>query len=95
MDLKRYALRYHREGRAGKIEVVSTKPCVTQRDLSLAYTPGVAEPCRVIARDPSKIYDFTAKGNLVAVVSNGSTLNPASPCFPFRISAVSITAWCA
>jgi malate dehydrogenase (oxaloacetate-decarboxylating)(NADP+) len=68
------ALDYHRQGRPGKIEVVSTKPCVTQKDLSLAYTPGVAEPCRVIAQDPDAVYDYTAKGNLVAVVSNGTAV---------------------
>ncbi len=68
------ALRYHSEGRKGKIEVVATKPCVTQRDLGLAYTPGVAEPCRDIHKDVSKVYDYTAKGNLVAVVSNGTAV---------------------
>lgn len=68
------ALDYHRRGRKGKIEVVATKPCLTQRDLSLAYTPGVAEPCREIVRDPNEIYNYTAKGNLVAVVSNGSAV---------------------
>ncbi len=68
------ALRYHSEGRKGKIEVVATKPCVTQRDLGLAYTPGVAEPCRDIHEDVSKVYDYTAKGNLVAVVSNGTAV---------------------
>ena len=73
-DLKEKALAYHAEGRPGKIEVVPTKPTETQRDLSLAYTPGVAEPCREIARDPSLAYRYTAKGNLVAVVSNGSAV---------------------
>jgi len=68
------ALRYHSEGRKGKIEVASTKPCVTQRDLAMAYTPGVAEPCRDIHEDVSKVYDYTAKGNLVAVVSNGTAV---------------------
>jgi malate dehydrogenase (oxaloacetate-decarboxylating)(NADP+) len=68
------ALDYHRQGRPGKIEVVSTKPCVTQKDLSLAYTPGVAEPCRAIAQDPERAYDYTTKGNLVAVVSNGTAV---------------------
>jgi malate dehydrogenase (oxaloacetate-decarboxylating)(NADP+) len=74
MDLRNDALSYHRGGRPGKIEVVSTKPCATQRDLSLAYTPGVAEPCRAIAADPAAVYDYTAKGNLVAVVSNGTAV---------------------
>ncbi|HOJ32607.1 MAG TPA: NADP-dependent malic enzyme [Candidatus Hydrogenedentes bacterium] len=68
------SLRYHREGRRGKIEVTPTKPCRTQRDLSLAYTPGVAEPCRVIEKDPAAIYEYTAKGNLVAVISNGTAV---------------------
>ncbi len=68
------ALDYHSQGRPGKIEVTPTKPCLTQIDLSLAYTPGVAEPCRAIAEDPSKVYDYTAKGNLVAVVTDGSAV---------------------
>jgi len=68
------ALAYHSRGRAGKIEVISTKRCRTQRDLSLAYTPGVAIPCRVIHKDPDRVYDYTAKGNLVAVVSNGTAV---------------------
>src|SRR3984957_16243761 len=68
------ALRYHAEGRPGKIEVVPTKPCLTQRDLSLAYSPGVAEPCLEIERRPDAAYEYTAKGNLVAVVSNGTAV---------------------
>ncbi len=68
------ALAYHREGRKGKIEVVNTKPCITQRDLGLAYTPGVAEPCREIEKNPEMVYEYTAKGNLVAVVSNGTAV---------------------
>ncbi len=71
---KEDALEYHSMGRKGKIEVIVTKPCVTQRDLSLAYTPGVAEPCREIEKDVSKVYDYTAKGNLVAVISNGTAV---------------------
>ena len=74
MIRKEDALAYHVEGRAGKIEVKSTKPCLTQRDLSMAYTPGVAEPCREIERDPDKVFDYTAKGNLVAVVTNGTAV---------------------
>lgn len=66
------ALEYHRSGRKGKIEVVATKPCRTQADLSLAYTPGVAEPCREIARSPELSYEYTARGNLVAIVTNGT-----------------------
>jgi len=68
------ALDYHSQGRRGKIEVISTKPCATQRDLSMAYTPGVAEPCRVIAAHPEDAYTYTAKGNLVAVISNGTAV---------------------
>ena len=68
------ALNYHSQGRKGKIEVISTKPCTTQRDLGMAYTPGVAEPCREIEQNPDTAYDYTAKGNLVAVVSNGTAV---------------------
>ena len=68
------ALNYHSQGRKGKIEVISSKPCTTQRDLGMAYTPGVAEPCRDIEKNPNKVYDYTAKGNLVAVVSNGTAV---------------------
>lgn len=71
---KQEALEYHSKGRPGKIEVKPTKPLKTQRDLSLAYTPGVAEPVREIDRDPSLAYKYTAKGNLVAVVSNGTAI---------------------
>ena len=65
---------YHRQAPAGKIEISTTKPTNTQRDLSLAYSPGVAAPCRDIAADPESVFEYTAKGNLVAVVSNGSAL---------------------
>ena len=68
------ALAYHTGKRHGKTQVVPTKPCVTQRDLSLAYTPGVAEPCLDIAKDPELAYEYTNKGNLVAVVSNGTAV---------------------
>ena len=74
MIRKEDALKYHSEGRKGKIEVVSTKPCITQRDLSLAYTPGVADPCLEIHKDVQKVFDYTARGNLVAVVSNGTAV---------------------
>jgi malate dehydrogenase (oxaloacetate-decarboxylating)(NADP+) len=74
MIRKEEALEYHRRGRRGKLEVIPSKPCLTQRDLSLAYTPGVAEPCREIARDPDLVFEYTAKGNLVAVVSNGTAV---------------------
>ena len=68
------ALAYHTGTRHGKLAVIATKPCATQRDLSLAYTPGVAEPCLEIARDPDLGYEYTNKGNLVAVVSNGTAV---------------------
>jgi len=75
MDKRRQAaLDYHSEGRPGKIEVVPTKPVATQRELSLAYSPGVAEPCRAIHEDPLTVYQYTARGNLVAVVSNGTAV---------------------
>jgi malate dehydrogenase (oxaloacetate-decarboxylating)(NADP+) len=74
MIRKEDALNYHSQGRKGKIEVISSKPCATQRDLGMAYTPGVAEPCREIHKDANKAYDYTAKGNLVAVVSNGTAV---------------------
>jgi malate dehydrogenase (oxaloacetate-decarboxylating)(NADP+) len=68
------ALAYHAEGRPGKIEVSPSKPVATQRDLALAYSPGVAEPCREIERDPDLAYRYTARGNLVAVVTNGTAV---------------------
>lgn len=71
---KEAALKYHAAGRPGKIEVVPTKPHSTQTDLSLAYSPGVAEPCLEIEKDPQTAYDYTAKGNLVAVISNGTAV---------------------
>jgi malate dehydrogenase (oxaloacetate-decarboxylating)(NADP+) len=72
--LKEDALLYHSSGRPGKIEVTPTKPCRTQRDLSLAYTPGVAEPCLEIEKDPRLAYKYTSRGNLVAVISNGTAV---------------------
>src|SRR4028119_705067 len=68
------ALDFHAHGRPGKIEIIASKPMATQRDLSLAYSPGVAVPVRAIADDPSRAYDLTAKGNLVAVISNGTAI---------------------
>lgn len=68
------ALEYHSSEPKGKVEVIATKPCLTSRDLSLAYTPGVAEPCREIHDDVSAVYKYTAKGNLIAVVSNGTAV---------------------
>ena len=71
---KQQALEYHAKGRPGKIEVIPTKEAKTQRDLSLAYSPGVAEPCLEIAANPEDVYKYTAKGNLVAVISNGTAV---------------------
>jgi malate dehydrogenase (oxaloacetate-decarboxylating)(NADP+) len=71
---KKQALDYHSKGRPGKIEVVPTKPTSTQRDLSLAYSPGVADPCNEIHANPEDVYKYTAKGNLVAVISNGTAV---------------------
>jgi len=74
MSKRQEALDYHSTGRKGKIEVITTKPCATSRDLSLAYSPGVAEPCLEIEKNPDMAYEYTAKGNLVAVVSNGTAV---------------------
>ena len=74
MQRRKDALNYHSEGRPGKIAIRPTKPLQTQRDLSLAYSPGVAEPCLEIAKDTEKVFDYTARGNLVAVVSNGTAV---------------------
>jgi malate dehydrogenase (oxaloacetate-decarboxylating)(NADP+) len=71
---EREALLFHSEGRPGKIEIIASKPMATQRDLALAYSPGVAVPVQAIADDPAKAYDYTAKGNLVAVISNGTAI---------------------
>ena len=73
-SLKQDALNFHATGRPGKLEITPTKPLTTQRDLSLAYSPGVAEPCLAIKVSPDKAYDYTAKGNLVAVISNGTAV---------------------
>src|SRR4051812_35958815 len=74
MSKRQDALDYHSRGRPGKIAVVPTKPLANQRDLALAYSPGVAEPCLEIKRDPALAYQYTAKGNLVAVVTNGTAV---------------------
>src|SRR5690606_15715142 len=68
------ALQFHAQGKPGKLEITPTKPLATQRDLSLAYSPGVAVPVHAIAKNPSTAYDYTNKGNLVAVVSNGTAI---------------------
>src|ERR1700750_1572284 len=73
-DLDGDSLRMHKAGRPGKIEIIATKPLVTQRDLALAYSPGVAAPCIEIHKDPDTAYDYTSKGNLVAVISNGTAI---------------------
>src|ERR1041384_6693968 len=74
MGRKEDALEYHSRGRKGKLEVVPTKPRVSQLDLALAYTPGVAEPCLEIAQDEDKSWEYTARSNLVAVISNGTAV---------------------
>src|SRR6201991_4953976 len=73
-DLDGDSLIMHRSGRPGKIEIIATKPLVTQRDLALAYSPGVAAPCLEIEKNPDKAYDYTARGNMVAVISNGTAV---------------------
>ncbi|CAH0995608.1 NADP-dependent malic enzyme [Emticicia aquatica] len=73
-NLKEEALHYHAKGRPGKIEVIPTKEYATQKDLSLAYSPGVADPCMAIFENPEDVYKYTAKGNLVAVISNGTAV---------------------
>ena len=72
--MEKEALHYHSKGRSGKIQVVPTKETATQKDLALAYSPGVAAPCLAIEADASKVYDYTTKGNLVAVISNGTAV---------------------
>lgn len=74
MSLDQQALEYHSRGKPGKVEVVSSKPCFTERDLSLAYSPGVAAPCKAIAKDPLLAYEYTTRGNLVAVITNGTAV---------------------
>jgi len=74
MSMNEEALRYHSQGRKGKIEVVPSKPCLTQRDLSLAYTPGVAEACKEIVKNEEFSFEYTARGNLVGVISNGTAV---------------------
>lgn len=74
MNFDKEALEYHSKPRPGKVEVISSKECRTEHSLSLAYTPGVAAPCKEIAKDPSKVYDYTTRGNLVAVITNGTAV---------------------
>ncbi len=73
-SLEKEALEYHAKEQPGKVEVISSKECATEHSLSLAYSPGVAAPCKEIAKDPSKVYDYTTKGNLVAVITNGTAV---------------------
>ncbi len=73
-ERKQQALDYHSQGKPGKLAIQITKPCETQKELSLAYTPGVAEPVRAIAANPQDAYRYTAKGNLVAVITDGSAV---------------------
>src|ERR1700732_2456256 len=68
------ALQFHSRGRPGKLEIMPTKPMATQRDLSLAYSPGVAVPVKAIAADPSTVFDYTVRGNMVAVITNGTAI---------------------
>ena len=72
-DLKTSALEYHQFPSPGKIEIAATKPLATQRDLALAYTPGVAKVCEAIVEDPAQVRNLTSRGNLVAVITNGRT----------------------
>lgn len=74
MSIEEEALKYHQEGRPGKLEVISSKPCATEKSLALAYSPGVAAPCMEIFKEDLKVYDYTGKGNLVAVISNGTAV---------------------
>ena len=73
------ALDFHHNEKSGKIEIISSKPMTTKRDLALAYSPGVAAPVKAISKNPEAAYDYTSKGNLVAVISNGSCLLYTSP----------------
>src|SRR4051812_43529202 len=88
MSIREDALAYHAQGRPGKISVVPTKPVATQRDLSLAYSPGVAEPCRVIAKDQSAVNRYTTRGNLVAVISNGTAVLGLGDIGPYAAKPV-------
>jgi malate dehydrogenase (oxaloacetate-decarboxylating)(NADP+) len=87
---KSEALLYHSHPQPGKIQVIPTKKYATQRDLSLAYSPGVAEPCLEIAKDVNDVYKYTTKGNLVAVISNGTAvlgLGDIGPCLLYTSDA--------
>src|SRR5882757_2381910 len=86
--LKEEVLEYHQGSRPGKLEVVPSKPTATARDLSLAYTPGVAEPCLEIAKDPDASYLYTTRGNLVAVISNGTAVLGLGDIGPYAAKPV-------
>ena len=73
-NLEKEALEYHKKGRPGKLEITPTTPLISSNDLSLAYSPGVATPCLEIEKKPDTIYDYTSKGNIVAVISNGTAV---------------------
>lgn len=88
MAFREEALEYHRRARAGKLEVIPSKPCLTQRDLALAYSPGVAEPCREIYQRPDDAYLYTGKGNLVAVITNGTAVLGLGPLGPLASKPV-------
>jgi malate dehydrogenase (oxaloacetate-decarboxylating)(NADP+) len=88
MSIYTDSLEYHSKGRKGKIEVVASKSVATQHDLSLAYSPGVAEPCRMIAEQEDQVYEYTAKGNLVAVVSNGTAVLGLGDIGPYAAKPV-------
>ena len=94
-DLKEQALEYHSMGKPGKIEIVPTKPHSTQTDLGLAYTPGVAAPCLEIEKDNNLAYEYTGKGNLVAVISNGTAVlglwKARRSCSRFTRASTSLT----
>ena len=88
MIKKEDVLHYHSSGRKGKLEVTPTKPCLTQRDLSLAYSPGVAIPCMEIAGNQQDIYEYTSKGNLIGVISNGTAVLGLGNIGPFASKPV-------
>lgn len=88
MIKKEDVLQYHSSGRKGKLEITPTKPCLTQRDLSLAYSPGVAIPCLEIKKNPQDIYEYTTKGNLVGVISNGTAVLGLGNIGPFAAKPV-------
>ena len=73
-NLEKEALEYHKKGRPGKLEITPTTSLISSNDLSLAYSPGVATPCLEIEKNPETIYDYTSKGNIVAVISNGTAV---------------------